>query len=321
MKPQAPLALKRLPDPHLSRLIPRSSDSSSNDNLSNPGQHSRRCYGILLHQCNFSTPYLTQPPMQNRSQQRDSILSSYQRDTTYKMSPTTEVAFLPLRPGVDIDDISCPEGKVMAHMLEAGKVAPGCTKNYSGLEEENPGHVHLILGMNPNLPLASRERLTTIDWESLEAHRAYQARPEYPEFLKAARSMVNPDEKNEAFHVSFSPHPPTKALHSPVAEVIRAYFPVDQQSSEGETFESDLKKLVKALETHKVAGFTGDVSSGWSIEEVDRDGVQCRVFVAVVGWDSVAAHTEATKTDVFENNPVRNMPKSMTVVHVKFKSP
>ena len=133
--------------------------------------------------------------------------------------------------------------------------------------------------------------------------------------------MVNPDEKSEAFHVSFNPHPPTKALHSPVAEVIRAYFPVDQRGTEGEAFESDLKKLFKALETHKVAGFTGDVSLGWSLEEVDRDGTQCRVFMAVVGWGSVDAHTKATKTEVFRDHSVRKMPTSMTVVHVKFRSP
>jgi hypothetical protein len=249
------------------------------------------------------------------------------------MSPATEVAFLPLRPGVDINDTSCHEGKVMAHMAEAGKVAPGCTKNYWGLEEENPGHVHLILGLNPNPnPISSipsgdrcRQRAdnkhTYIDWESIEAHRTYQARPEYPEFLQAARSLVNPAEHSEAFHVTFSPHPPTPALHSPVAAVLRAYFPVDQQSSEGETFAEDFMNVLTALGTHKMPGFTGNVSSGWSIEEVDRDGVRCRVFMAVAGWESVAAHTEAAASEFVKSLPVRNKPKDMTVVHVRFKSP
>ena len=62
------------------------------------------------------------------------------------MAPVTEVAFLPLRPGIDINDASTSEGQVMANMLEVGKVAPGVQKNYSGVEEENSAHVHLMLG-------------------------------------------------------------------------------------------------------------------------------------------------------------------------------
>ncbi len=121
--------------------------------------------------------------------------------------------------------------------------------------------------------------------------------------------------------MSFNPHPPTKALLSPVTEVIRAYFPTDQLSSEGEGFEKDCQKLIKALETHKVAGFAGDISSGWSIEEVEHDGVQCKVYMALVGWNTVAAHIEATKTEVFQANRVRVSPKSVKADHVQFKSP
>lgn len=62
------------------------------------------------------------------------------------MAPVTEVAFLPVRPGIDINDTSSSEGAVMANMLEVGKHAPGVQKNYWGVEEENPAHVHLMLG-------------------------------------------------------------------------------------------------------------------------------------------------------------------------------
>lgn len=78
---------------------------------------------------------------------------------------------------------------------------------------------------------------------------------------------------------------------------------------------------MEALGAHKVAGFTGDVSSGWSTEVVDGDGVQCKVFMALIGWNSVAAHIEATKTEAFQENVGSISPKSMTVVHVQFKSP
>lgn len=62
------------------------------------------------------------------------------------MAPVTEVAFLPVRPGVDILDTSISEGQVMDNMLKVGKVAPGVQKNYYGVEEENASHVHLLLG-------------------------------------------------------------------------------------------------------------------------------------------------------------------------------
>lgn len=133
--------------------------------------------------------------------------------------------------------------------------------------------------------------------------------------------MVNPESKSEAFHVSFDPHPPTKVLQSPITEIVRAYFPADQVSSEGAAFESDLHKLLRALKTANIAGFTGDVSSGWSIEDVDVDGTQSKVFIAYIGWTSVQAHIDASKTEVFQANRGSTVPKTIKVVHVHFKSP
>ncbi|OAL20113.1 hypothetical protein AYO20_11550 [Fonsecaea nubica] len=220
------------------------------------------------------------------------------------MAPVTEVAFLPLRPGVDINDTSTSEGKVMANMVEVGKHAPGVQKNYWGIEEENSAHVHLML-----------------DWDSLEAHKAYQARPEYPEFLAAARSMVNPESTSEAFHVSFTPHPPTPALQAPVTEILRAYYPVDQVSTEGVAFEADLLRLLDALRAHGVPGFSGEISSGWSLEEVDYESTPSKVFVAYIGWDSVQAHVDATKSEIYQANRLNRLPKAIKVAHVKVKSP
>lgn len=133
--------------------------------------------------------------------------------------------------------------------------------------------------------------------------------------------MVDPESKSEAFHVSFDPHPPSTVLQSPITEILRAYFPTDQVSSEGAAFEAELHKLVNALRTNKIAGHTGEMSSGWSIEEVDQDGIPSKVFVAYIGWDSVEAHVEARKTAVFQANRLTHVPKNIKVVHVKVKSP
>lgn len=70
------------------------------------------------------------------------------------MAPVMEIAFLPLRPGVDINDTSISEGKVMANMVEVGKHAPGVLKNYWGVEEENSAHVHLMLGTSRRCEMA-----------------------------------------------------------------------------------------------------------------------------------------------------------------------
>lgn len=133
--------------------------------------------------------------------------------------------------------------------------------------------------------------------------------------------MVDPNKQPEACHVYFDPHPATKALYSPITEVVRAYFSVDKVEKDGLTFEADFKKLIAALKTHQVAGLTGEVSSGWSVEELPRDGIQYKVFIAFVGWESSAAHADATKTDVFRENLGQISPDIITVSHVKFMSP
>ena len=159
------------------------------------------------------------------------------------------------------------------------------------------------------------------DWESIEAHKTYQARPEYPEFLAAAHSMIDPSQIAEGCHVYFDPHPPSNALYSPVTEILRAYFFVEKVQKEGLAFEAGLKKLLAALKAAQVAGYTGEVSSGWSVEELPRDGKQYKLFVAFIGWESVAAHAAASKTDVFLENVGTISPDIITVSHATFKSP
>ena len=62
------------------------------------------------------------------------------------MGAVTEFAFIPLRPGVNIEDESISEGQIMAQMLAKGKIAPGVQANYWGKQEECSHFVHLLLG-------------------------------------------------------------------------------------------------------------------------------------------------------------------------------
>lgn len=122
-------------------------------------------------------------------------------------------------------------------------------------------------------------------------------------------------------HVGFQPHPATAALsdtNAPVTEVLTLYF---QQSVDTSKVESELKKFMSGVEESIKDNSLKGSAGGWSEEGVENEkvGGKAKVYVAVIGWESVEAHNNAKKG--FESS----MPilqglgfKDINMVHVKF---
>ena len=128
------------------------------------------------------------------------------------------------------------------------------------------------------------------------------------------------------YHTHFYPHPPVNALsdiNSPTTEILTYYFPTSYSEADQKKFEDDFKKFVSTLEEHASA-HTGS-AGGWVEEEVDVPGSseKAKVYVAVLGWQSVEEHRAYQETQHFKDSiggPRNAKDKKMTtVVHASLK--
>lgn len=123
---------------------------------------------------------------------------------------------------------------------------------------------------------------------------------EYGPFVKNLSNLF--DGKPTIYHVAFNPHPPTTALSetsAPATEVLTMYFPTSISSSDMDAHTSNMEQLAKAIQS--CDGCKG-YSAGWSLEEVPYNGSKAKVYLAVIGWQSVQHHMNARETQTFKDN-------------------
>ena len=92
------------------------------------------------------------------------------------------------------------------------------------------------------------------------------------------------------------------AIGSGVTELLNLYFPPAYSDAEQEAFVSDMKFLATCME--KAKGYTG-LSMAWAIDEgltAPETGEQAKVYVILLGWESVACHDEFRQSDLFAEN-------------------
>lgn len=88
-----------------------------------------------------------------------------------------------------------------------------------------------------------------------------------------------------------------------MTEIITVYLPSDYSESDQKTFEDGLKKLISAIENN--ADTYHGSAGGWAEEEVaipDANGEKGKVYVCVIGWDSVEAHMAFRENQAFKDN-------------------
>ena len=159
--------------------------------------------------------------------------------------------------------------------------------------------------------------MTFLDWDSIEAHKAFQASPIYSSVVDLFGEILSGPA--QIHHVSRTPHSPAPALsstHSPVTECLKLYFPTDFDTS---PFDSAWIIFHKALE-EKAEGFKA-ASAGWVIEELDHEGEKCKAWAGFIGWDSIDAHMKYRETEAFKSTigGLRSGTKTIKMNHAVLK--
>lgn len=140
------------------------------------------------------------------------------------------------------------------------------------------------------------------------------ARPDYGPFVAAARSMVDPAKSARLVHVPFRPFPPSAAILAPLCQIIQVYLEAEQNSEALENVTNAFQQYVETLNSGQVHGFTGESTYGWALETVEVGGQNVKVFVALLGWNSLATCRAAQQFRL-------SGAQDTEMVHVEFSSP
>ncbi|KAI1416749.1 hypothetical protein F5Y13DRAFT_100192 [Hypoxylon sp. FL1857] len=232
------------------------------------------------------------------------------------MAPVTEVAILPIKPDADAATVSSILDTNIATLL----AQPGCLRVRSSRVHEEPHKLRLFA-----------------DWESLELHRAFGAKPDQTgPFLQRMGTIIDaaaagPGPRKPPYHVEFAPFPPVAlngtavtggatASKGPVTEILTMYFPSDVSEGMRDATAQTTREFVRKLGAF-ADGFTGETAVGWSVEtDVDYKGEPHRALVTVIGWTSVDEHMKVREHPEFAKiiPMIRGLEgvKGMEMVHV-----
>ena len=164
-------------------------------------------------------------------------------------------------------------------------------------------------------------RPTCLDWDSVQAHKDFIASPEYGPFTKNFMTIL--DGGVSLHHAHFDPHPPAAALsRAPITERMTFYFAGDMSESDMNSWDKNLKKLIKVLEDHAGEGYKG-ASAGWIVEELEHESIEgkAKAVTGVIGWESIEAHMEFRKHPAYQESvgSLGSGIKGSEMHHVKFQ--
>ncbi|OCL07822.1 hypothetical protein AOQ84DRAFT_354782 [Glonium stellatum] len=213
--------------------------------------------------------------------------------------PTTEVVVLPLLPGLDLG--SGDAKALWESILKTISEQPGYQKMFWGRQVEHPDIAQLC-----------------INWDSIEAHKAFMASPAYGPFGETISKLLSAPPS--LYHVPFPASSPFVApARAPAAELASLYFPASYPQAD---FMPRWAEFGRVCGQH-ATGFLG-CAGGWSIEEVESAGVEggkAKVFLAVIAWESVEAHMAFRATEAFKGaiTQLRGGTTSIEMHHVRFQ--
>ncbi|TVY85473.1 hypothetical protein LSUE1_G000171 [Lachnellula suecica] len=211
--------------------------------------------------------------------------------------PVTECATIILKPGVDIES-NTPEADLWKQTLSTVSQQPGYLRAFWGCQLEDPSVLHLL-----------------IDWESLDAHNAFNASPAHDPFVKNIMPLL------AGLHIHhFRPSTSPSALitASPIIEFATFYDTTD-------VFKSNLKKFFSTIdEAHVGGGYEGNLY-GEVVEEIAKGGAkegQGKAMRLLVGWQSREDHLKFRETELFRENIglLREGMSGMEVAHIPLKA-
>jgi len=213
----------------------------------------------------------------------------------------TEIAYLTLKPDIDLDDGESEAGKAWKEALALIATAEGYKGSSYGRTLESPDVT-----------------IWFINWESLASHHKFAESAIYKPFRGAIGNIITSSHLNHFEPTSF---PPTVVTHAPVIEFV-TFFDIEPH------FFENLKKFIEAIDPAKPEGYYG-YSIGPVLEEIVRhtdvgkEGVaKGKAAVLLVGWETKEAHLAFRATQPYKDNIhyLREGLSGLELFHVPFKT-
>lgn len=156
-----------------------------------------------------------------------------------------------------------------------------------------PGYQRLLWGRQTGSPSTVK---ILVDWDSLDAHKAFIASDVYKPFMDDFGSILTGPAL--LYHAHFEPHPPKEATDAPVTQCLTMYLPTSAPSSQVEFFERHIHSYHKMAQLHG-KGYHGGYG-GWIEEELEYKGKKKRAYTVVMGWESLESAEIYKQTGAFE---------------------
>ncbi|KAF2827309.1 hypothetical protein CC86DRAFT_405443 [Ophiobolus disseminans] len=193
----------------------------------------------------------------------------------------TELVHLPLIPNISLDSLE--HKAILDSTLSTIAQQPGLTSLVWGTPVEHPYVVEMIQGPSTS----TTPSIHPLEWQHVDFHAAFQNSPVYTPFLGRLGGILSG--APTIFHVDVKLHDAAKhPLNAPITQVVSAYFPVelDEQKYWDDVFVPFMKDFVS-------------MAGGWATELHFRNGIERKVFVMMVGWESLAKQKEFQQTEGF----------------------
>ena len=203
-------------------------------------------------------------------------------------SPVTSIVILPLKEGVDTQQLSIPASDLhrsMHNLMDTILAAPGVRTIYWSVEVENPSRLRLLA-----------------EWDRGHEHVMSQTIPADKSTQFGQYLSGEPVE----YHVTFSSPPDILGNeHTGATELLTVYFPADLSQELKDDFHNRMVKLGEAIKSGAKPGqYTGSVG-GWTVEKEvpfhDGSG-EGLAYICLIGWESVEAHMDFRGTQAFKDN-------------------
>ncbi|OQV03343.1 hypothetical protein CLAIMM_08395 [Cladophialophora immunda] len=200
----------------------------------------------------------------------------------------TEVAIIPLKGGLNINDASSPAGKTWLQICETTSLQPGFRRMLWGTEVHQANMLRLF-----------------VEWDKIEDHERFVASGIYKAHISRFDTITGGP--TTVFHVNLTPNCVSAFPHGAgvATEVFTQYFPADYSESYMSLVEDTIKSIASLFEATPGSGARMS-TSGWILEDVvipaeaAEAGRKAKAFLASMAWDSVEAHLAFQKTETFK---------------------
>ncbi|KAL1643709.1 hypothetical protein SLS58_004724 [Diplodia intermedia] len=220
------------------------------------------------------------------------------------MAPTTENAILQLKPDTDLT--TGDAAATWRSTLATISAQPGLQRLAWGQSLENPHIVQML-----------------IDWDAATSHQAFQRSPAYAPFLANITSLLASPPR--LTHHAFSSSLDAVTTAAPVTELVSFYFPPTYATDD---FVGPWADFARAAAEHAegLRGSAGawadeDAVEHASLKKGEEGEGRGRLFLALIGWESVDAHMAYRDTAAFKESIVklRALVSGIEMHHVDFK--